>query len=332
MCLAHRPAIGVGLNDRFDPHVTGKQTAHWYTCFPERLIVGSSVENRRIRAEPGSSEIVKEHLLDLPRPVGIVTAEDGAIPVVHEPCSVGRARHVNVQIKCGSLRFAGGQLSHVMVRAFKAVLFSAPESESHTVARLRRGLRKPPGDFEHRCDPTAVVVNSRTIPDRVEMTSYDDRVVRAACGVRQYIERLNKSAATPIPVCEHLPYRGVTSFPQDCFDIFGGFLVTGRPGRPSTVVGVGNLLQCGQVHHVIGGFQSLPCSAGFGCRGRHQRERRRACRGPQQQHGDGYYDPTPGKGSHAPNINLLRNKRKRILVQAPAGRGTRAPFGEDSGV
>ena len=74
------------------------------------------------------------------------------------------------------------QLGHVEVRAEQALLLAAEEDETHLVGRLDAQLVHLLGGLQHHADTRPVVVDTRALVHRIEMTTHDDSSVGSAAG------------------------------------------------------------------------------------------------------------------------------------------------------
>src|SRR5690606_32878825 len=104
-------------------------------------------------------------------------SEGVPVTVVDEPNEVRRPDHVEVQVELVLLDVAFAQLRDVIVRTDQAVLFAAPECETHLVAWLVLRLRHLDGSFEDGRASARVVVDSGAFGNRVEVSPDDDGVL-----------------------------------------------------------------------------------------------------------------------------------------------------------
>ncbi len=150
------PPYDVGLLCSLDALSAAEESTRWNADRDEWPVVGPAIEWRRFRCEALVSEVLGEEFLDCCR---IQAARRRhrrsrrAVTVVDEPDIVGRAHHVEVEVRVDLRPLRIGEVGYVVLRAKQTRLFSTPESETHLPLQLVGVLQRCEllGDLEDRC-------------------------------------------------------------------------------------------------------------------------------------------------------------------------------------
>jgi len=96
---ASRASVDGGFLRSLDLLRTAEESTRWNANLNERTVIGPAIECRWFRGQTFALEVVKEDLLDCVGSRWARVRSVGAVAVVHEPDIVGRAEHVEVQVR-----------------------------------------------------------------------------------------------------------------------------------------------------------------------------------------------------------------------------------------